>query len=85
MAAERRDRPGRSSRRCRRRAWLRLGLLGTALTLIGLIAGSGGRLPRLKLFPPVEGISEADVRLLDEIKRLGGTAHFMETAHPARR
>jgi hypothetical protein len=53
-------------------------LLGTALTFIGLIAGSGGRLPQLDLFPPVEGISEADVRLLDEIKRLGGTAHFME-------
>jgi hypothetical protein len=78
MAAESQPTQRRSSRRPRWRSRLELGLLGTVLTFVGLIVGSGGRLPQIELFPHVEGISEADVRLLDEIKKLGGQANFME-------
>ncbi len=66
-----------SPRRPRRRSWITLGLLGAFLTAVGLFAG-GARPPSIELFPKVEGISEADVRLLDEVKKIGGEAHFME-------
>jgi hypothetical protein len=65
------------SRRQRWRSWLTLCLVGTLLTIVGLVVGSGG-LPLIELFPRVEGISEADTRLLDELKKIGGDAHFME-------
>jgi hypothetical protein len=65
------------SRRPRRRSWLSLSLLGAFLTVLGLLAG-GARLPSIELYPRVEGISEADMRLLDEVKKIGGVAHFME-------
>jgi hypothetical protein len=67
----------RSSRPKRRRSWLKLTILGTVLTFAGLIVGHGG-LPEFELFPRTEGISEADSRHLDEIKKLGGEANFME-------
>jgi hypothetical protein len=77
VAADTQAPPTRPSRRPRRRSWLALSLLGTFLTLLGLLAG-GARLPSIELYPRVEGISEADMRLLDEVKKIGGAAHFME-------
>ena len=56
---------------------LKLSILGTVLTFAGLIVGNGG-LPQVELFPRIEGISEADSRHLDEIKKLGGEANYME-------
>jgi Leucine Rich repeat len=54
-----------------------LSVLGAFLTILGLVAG-GARPPSIELFPKVEGISDADMHLLDEVKKLGGKAHFME-------
>jgi Leucine Rich repeat len=59
------------------RSWLQLAILGAFLTFAGLTVGNGG-LPQVELYPKVEGISQADSRHLDEIKKLGGEAHFME-------
>jgi hypothetical protein len=67
----------RSSRPTRWRSWLALSILGAVLTFAGLTVGNGG-LPPIELYPRVEGISKADSRHLDEIKKLGGEAHFME-------
>src|SRR4051812_8424837 len=58
------------SRRPRRRSWLTLGLLGTLLTFVGLAAGTGS-LPRIELFPSIQGLSLADMQQLDEVKKLG--------------
>ena len=66
-----------SSRPRQWRSWLQLSILGAVLTFAGLTVGNGG-LPPFELFPAVEGISEADSRHLDEIKKLGGEAQFME-------
>jgi hypothetical protein len=66
-----------SPRRPRRRSWITLGLLGAFLTAVGLFA-AGARPPSIELFPKVEGISEADVRLLDAVKTIGGEAHFIK-------
>jgi hypothetical protein len=62
--------------RSRWRSRLGLCILAAVLTFVGLTIGNGG-LPPVELFSRVEGISEADGRHLDEIKRLGGNAHFM--------
>jgi hypothetical protein len=67
----------RSSRPPRWRSVLQLSILGLVLTFAGLTVGNGG-LPEFELFPRTEGISEADSRHLDKIKKLGGEANFME-------
>jgi hypothetical protein len=67
----------RQSRSQRWRSWLQLTILAAFLTFAGLTVGNGG-LPQVELYPKVEGISQADSRHLDEIKKLGGEAHFME-------
>jgi hypothetical protein len=64
-------------RRPRWQSWLTLSMVGTFLTFVGLVVGSGG-LPQIELFPKVEGISEADMRLMSELKKIGGGASFVE-------
>jgi hypothetical protein len=72
-----RERTESAASRPRWKSWFQLAIVGTVLTFAGLIVGSGG-LPQIELYPKVEGISEADGRHLDEIKKLGGEANFME-------
>jgi hypothetical protein len=74
---ERTENEARPASRPPWRSWLQLGILGAMLTFAGLTVGNGG-LPQVELYPKAEGISRADSRHLDEIKKLGGEAHFME-------
>jgi len=74
MSSDSQIRPASPPRRSRLRSRVVLGLIGTALTLAGL-APAG--LPRIQLFWSPQGISEADTRLLAEIKAFGGDAHFL--------
>lgn len=67
----------RPSGRSRLRSWLTLGILGTFLTFLGLVVGTGG-LPEVNLFPRSEGITDAHERVMAEIKNLGGNAQVME-------
>ena len=75
MATEEHAPSGPPRRRPRWRSWLELSLIGALLTFIGLAPGG---LPQVVLFLQARGLSDADARLLDEIKKLGGEAHFME-------
>jgi len=54
-----------------------LGVLGATLTFVGLIVGTGGQ-PLVELFQRHEGLSEDNLRETDEIKKLGGDAHFLD-------
>lgn len=75
MSLEPQDRSAPSPGTSRWQSRLSLGLIGIVLTLVGLASGG---LPRIEWFPQFEGISEADTRLLAEVKALGGDAHFMQ-------
>ncbi len=63
--------------RSRPRSWLTLGILGVILTFVGLVAGTGGP-PQIELFPRSEGITEEHMRVMAEVKKLGGEARVME-------
>lgn len=75
MSSDSQIRQASPPRRSRLRSRVVLGLIGMALTLAGL-APAG--LPRIQLFWSPQGISEADTRLLADIKAFGGDARFVQ-------
>jgi hypothetical protein len=69
----------RPSRRRRWRSLLALSLLATVLTFVGLALSPGGLQLLTEPFSSRQGLlSDADLRQIDEIKKLGGEAHILE-------
>lgn len=77
VTAEARSHTGRVSRRPRWRSCLGLVVLAVALMLAGFVPVVGWP-PWKVLFPPVVGLSEEDIRQLDEVRKLGGEASIMK-------
>lgn len=59
------------------RSWLALGLVGSTLTVIGLVVGLWGSF-RGKSLHEIPALSVNDTRLIDEIRKLGGDAHVLD-------